>query len=320
MSAAPRVSVVIPAYESARRIAQTLDSVRAQTFSDYEILVVNDGSPDTAELERVLAPYRDHIHYLKQDNRGAGAARNAGLRAARGEFAAFLDADDLWLPTYLERQVAFLDARHCDLACADAELFGDAPEGGRSFMESFMPDAPAAGEASFLELLGARRCLITSGVVVRRDLALAEGGFDEALRNSQDYDLWLRLALHKARLGFHREVLLRYRVSAVGLTGDALNAERRDLLVFDKIERTYSFAPGERDAALAVIRARRASLQFEIGKLQLLAGDFPDARASFAESRRQGGGWKTGLALWLTRAAPAAARSLYSYQLERKRR
>src|SRR5262245_33441277 len=94
----PSVSVIIPAYNIAPFIAEALESVLAQTFTDYEIIVVNDGSPDTEELERVLAPYLSRIRYFKQENQGAGAARNAGLNVATGEYVAFLDGDDVWYP------------------------------------------------------------------------------------------------------------------------------------------------------------------------------------------------------------------------------
>jgi glycosyltransferase involved in cell wall biosynthesis len=103
----PAISVVIPAYKVAPFIDETLKSVFAQTFTDYEVIVVNDGSPDTEEFERAIKPYLDRIRYLKQENCGASVARNSGLLSARGEFVAFLDADDLWLPTYLEAQMKF---------------------------------------------------------------------------------------------------------------------------------------------------------------------------------------------------------------------
>ncbi len=103
----PTVSVVIPVYRAAY-LRAALDSVRAQTFRNYEIIVVDDGSPDRTELERWLAGDRDGLQYLKQENRGPSAARNVGVRAARGTFVAFLDADDTWEPTYLEHQIAAL--------------------------------------------------------------------------------------------------------------------------------------------------------------------------------------------------------------------
>jgi glycosyltransferase involved in cell wall biosynthesis len=101
----PLVSVIIPAYDVAEFIGEALDSVFAQTFTDYEVIVINDGSPDTAKLERALAPYLSRIVYLKQENRGVSAARNTGINAARGSLIAFLDGDDVWLPNYLEVQV-----------------------------------------------------------------------------------------------------------------------------------------------------------------------------------------------------------------------
>ena len=89
----------MPAYRVTEYIGAALDSVRAQTFTDYEIIVVNDGCPDTAALEQVLGPYLDRIVYLKQENRGLAGARNTAIHASRGRYLALLDADDLWEPT-----------------------------------------------------------------------------------------------------------------------------------------------------------------------------------------------------------------------------
>src|SRR5690348_6033557 len=91
----PLVSVVIPAYNAAAYLPATLDSVLVQSFSNYEIVVVNDGSPDTPELEKALQPYFRKLRYIKQENRGPSSARNTGIRAARGKYVAFLDSDDI---------------------------------------------------------------------------------------------------------------------------------------------------------------------------------------------------------------------------------
>jgi glycosyltransferase involved in cell wall biosynthesis len=310
-SPAPLVSIIIPAYNVSPFISETLDSVFAQTFTDFEVVIVNDGSPDTEEFERVLQPYQHRICYLKQDNSGASAARNTGLRAARGKLIAFLDADDLWLPQYLEQQLKFIREYGCDLACADAVIFGVSAEAGRSYMDSLMPAAPPQGQVTFLELVNADRSLITSGVVVRRDLILEVGLFDETLRNAQDLDLWLRLARHGARLAYHREVLLSYRSRPNSLSGDAINSHRRELHVFDKIEQSYDFTQAERVEVTAVIRNRRALLEYEIGKLYLVPGDFVHARESFANANHLKRSWKPRLALWFTRIAPGLFRTLY---------
>ena len=100
-SPTPTVSVIIPTYKTAQFIAACLDSVFAQTYKDFEAVVVNDGSPDTPELEKVLAPYMDRIVYIKQENKRTAGARNNAIRHARGEYVAFLDSDDVWMPEHL---------------------------------------------------------------------------------------------------------------------------------------------------------------------------------------------------------------------------
>jgi glycosyltransferase involved in cell wall biosynthesis len=308
--ATPSVSVIIPAYNVAAFISETLESVFAQTFTDFEVVLVNDGSPDTEEFERVIEPYLDRICYLRQENRGASAARNEGLRAARGELIAFLDADDLWLPNYLDEQLKFIRECDGDLVCADATVFGQSSHPDQSYMEALMGEGPETGCVTFLGLLRAEQCLITSGIVARREPIFAVGLFDEKLRNAQDFDLWLRLARHGARLAYQRQVLLLYRGRENSLSGDQININGRELRVYDKIEQSYDLSPEEREEVLAVIRHRRAVLEFELGKLYLLPGDFARARESFARSNSLRPGWKPQVALWFTRCAPRLLQSL----------
>src|SRR5262245_17759117 len=119
----PIVSVVVPVYEAANDIGVALHSIFQQTYIDFEVLLINDGSRDTPALERAIARYRGRIVYLVQENAGAGAARNRGILASRGVYIAFLDADDRWEPQCLRTQVEYLE-RHpeCDLVYADAML------------------------------------------------------------------------------------------------------------------------------------------------------------------------------------------------------
>src|ERR1041384_6033366 len=120
----PLVSIIIPAYKVAPYIAATLDSVFAQTYLNYEVIVVNDGSPDTEEFEEALQPYLDRIRYLKQENLGASVARNKGVKAARSEFIAFLDADDVWRSNYLHEQLKFIRDRKSALVGPGEPSFG----------------------------------------------------------------------------------------------------------------------------------------------------------------------------------------------------
>jgi len=310
MNPAPVVTIVMPAYNAARYIGETLDSVLEQTFTDYEVIVVNDGSSDTVELEQALKPYMSRIRYINQENLGAGAARNEGLRAAQGEFIAFLDADDLWLPSYLEEQLKFLSENDFDLVCADAMHFGDTPLAGKTYMETYMETAPAVGQVSLLGLVSAEQSLITSGIVARRDPIIEVGLFDEGLRNSQDFDLWLRLLSHGFQLAYQRQLLVRYRYHENSLSGDKVNRTARQLRVYDKIENSFDLTAEERPAVLRAIEGRRALLEFELGKLYLEHGDFEKSRAAFSKANGLRRSWKTVVAVSLSRIAPRFLQSV----------
>lgn len=192
--AAPAVSVVMPAYNAAACVRRAVDSVLAQTWADRELLVVDDGSGDATPA--VLAAYGERLRVLRQANAGPAAARNHGLRAARGRYVAFLDADDWWLPAKLERQVALLDARPALGFCSTATRVVDQAGAAAA-------DWPcSACNGALLETLFVRSAAVsgsTSGVLARRELLLAAGGFDERLRGFEDPDLWIRLA---ARAGY----------------------------------------------------------------------------------------------------------------------
>ncbi len=311
----PKVSVIIPAYNVAPYIGETLDSVLSQTFDDYEVIVINDGSPDTEELERELARFIDRVNYVKQENRGASAARNAGLRVARGEFVAFLDADDVWLPSYLDEQIKFLRERNCDLVCADAEIFSEGSLKGQTYMEALMADAPPTGDVTFIGLLSAEQSLITSGVVVLRQRVFEVGLFDEALRNSQDFDLWLRLALAGTRMAYRQRVLLRYRSRNDSLSGDEVNVQLRELRVLEKVEGSYDLSIVERPEVVSIIEQRRAVLEFELGKLYLARGEFVAARESFGKANQFSRSWKTQAAVRFSRLAPRFMQSLYQRRI-----
>jgi glycosyltransferase involved in cell wall biosynthesis len=297
---APSISVVIPAYNVAPYIAETLDSVFAQTLSGFEVIVVNDGSPDTDELDRAVAPYLERVRYFWQENRGAGAARNRGLQEANGEFVAFLDGDDLWLPDYLEKQLEFVRAGGYDLAYADARLFGDSPLAGKTYMES----APSHGPVTFLSLVRCECNVLTSGVIARR-LALVEAGlFEESLRRGQDFELWTRLARRGARLGYQRKVLLRYRYRENSLSGDAMSQFARAIHVFQHIADSYDLTPAERVELSHAIELQQAASELAAGKQALLRRRFDKARRSLEHAYSILGGWKLRGAILLVRFAP----------------
>jgi glycosyltransferase involved in cell wall biosynthesis len=149
MAVAPTVSVIIPAYNVAPYIGETLDSLLAQSFTDYEVLLINDGSTD--QTEQVVLSYRakfgDRLTYECQSNRGIAGARNAGLFRARGRYIALLDSDDLWLPDYLAKMVALIESDPTfDLVFPNAWFWGSPNFSGREFQSVFPARAPVTFE------------------------------------------------------------------------------------------------------------------------------------------------------------------------------
>lgn len=304
----PAVSVVVPAYNVSRYIADTLDSVFAQTFTDYEIIVVNDGAPDTEELERALEPYRERIIYLKQENRGISGARNTGIRAARAPLIALLDGDDMWEPEFLSvmldelRRDSSVDMLYCD-----GIYFGDTWEAGRTFTEF----NPSTGEVTFARLLTQECNVLASSVVARRELLLRAGLFDERLRSSEDFDLWLRIIKAGGRVAYLRRPLIRYRRHSASLTADPVSMCKHILKVLEKSEQTLALT----DAEVAVLRRQRrryeAELNFNEGKRAFFGGDTETAIASLTKANALMSSRKLAISVWLMRLAPGVLLRAY---------
>jgi len=182
----PRVSAIIPTYNRKAFVLEAVDSVLTQTYGDYELIVVDDGSTDgTGEA---LKRYGGRVRYAYQQNQGVSLARNRGLEIAHGEFIAFLDSDDLWLPKKLEIQVAFMDKHPEAEICYTDEVW--IRRGKR--VNPKKKHAKYSGEIypHCLPL-----CIISpSSALMRRGLFAQVGTFDPHLPVCEDYDLWLRMA------------------------------------------------------------------------------------------------------------------------------
>ena len=305
-AARPAVSVIIPAFRASGDIADALASVFAQTFSDFEVVVVDDGSPDAAELRAAVAPFRSRIQFIVQPNCGAGAARNTAIRASTGDMVAFLDADDRWAPEFLARQLALLQSdRRCALVYCDALLTGDTPLAGRRFMEA----APSAGDVTLIGLIQQRCNIALSTVVARRQPLIAAGLFDETLRRGQDFELWLRLAWRGAHIAYQREVLAERRVRGQGLSGDAVRTVERTLNVLDRFGRERALDGSTRTALRIRTMALVDRLEIEQGKQRFLEGNF--AAAQFHLSAARDRPLKIRLALLGLRLSPRLLRGAY---------
>jgi glycosyltransferase involved in cell wall biosynthesis len=224
-------SVIVPAYNVQAYIVEAVESALSQTYPEVEVVVVNDGSTDGTA--RVLKPLRNKITYVEQPNLGPSAARNRGLREARGEFIALLDGDDIMFPRRLERVIGLLD-EHPQFGFATSDAY-------------FLHDGVASEIPHNAELPGGFRAedqpywildynFVFGMVVIRRELFDVHGAFDETLRTCEDWDLWIRFILGGERVGLVAEPLAYYRRRDESLTrdwsqiiGDALTVIERTL-------------------------------------------------------------------------------------------
>jgi glycosyltransferase involved in cell wall biosynthesis len=279
--AKPQVSVIMPAYNTAHLIAGSLDSALQQTFSDFEIIVVNDGSPDTTELERVLAPYMSRIVYIKQENKRASGARNTAIGKARGEFLAFLDSDDIWLPDHLTSQMQlFAENPALDLVYSNCLSVGDPTR-----THEFMSRCPSQGEATFLAL-AVERCQIPVSTVVARKSALERAGlFDESLTRCDDYDMWLRAAFHGAKIGYTRRVQARLNWKRPGSLGVS-RAKMAEAYwkILEKADQTLPLTPSDHEVVQKRANEIHALYLLEEGKLHLREGRLDEAKKLLSEA------------------------------------
>jgi glycosyltransferase involved in cell wall biosynthesis len=280
LGAAPKVSVIIPTYKTAHFIAACLDSVFAQTYRDFEAIVVNDGSPDTPELEKVLAPYLNRIVYIKQENKRTAGARNNAIRHARGEYVAFLDSDDTWMPDHLAAQMQLFDDNPALELTYSNGLVGE-----RGQEREFMKGCPSAGEATFGSLLVERCQIPISTVVARKEAIVRAGMFDESLARCDDYDMWVRTAFYGAKIGYTQKVQAYMPVGRPG----SLSASRARLAegysaILEKYKQTLPLKDADRvmvEKRAAEIRARYL---LEEGKSKLEERQFDQARKLFSEA------------------------------------
>jgi glycosyltransferase involved in cell wall biosynthesis len=198
----PLVSVVIPTHNYSGFVTEAVESVLSQTYTNIDLIVVDDGSTD--DTRERLALFGDRVRYIYQENSGPSAARNTGIRAAKGEYIAFLDADDLFHPRKLEIQVRYL-LDHPDIALVAAENLTDQ---NRVFPD--FPPNPFLADRISLESAVVKNRFGMCGVVVRRHCFNEVGLFNEELRSTEDRDMWVRIiarfpvAKLRARLWWYR--------------------------------------------------------------------------------------------------------------------
>jgi glycosyltransferase involved in cell wall biosynthesis len=270
-----RVSAIVPVYNCAQYVGKAIESILAQTYPAHEIIVVDDGSTDSTR--EALEPYKDSIIYVYQKNAGEPAARNTGIRHSTGEYIAYLDADDLWLPDKLELQMEyFRNHPQCDLVYTDMMTFDD-----QGVIECSVRASRARVYSSgkiFPRLF--RETLFGSGsVVLRKAAAEQAGGFDETFFVGSDYEMWLRMS-RSFEFGYVDKPLLMYRQHR-DMSTQKLGKVPQDGMPWQVkvLKRTLELFPeAERELGKSAINHRMAVPYMWLGRSWMDRGNHKEAR------------------------------------------
>jgi glycosyltransferase involved in cell wall biosynthesis len=268
MSTSPVVSVIIPVWNGAALLPETLRSLQSQTFTDFEALIVDDGSTDdTAAVAGTFCQADARLRLVSRPHAGLSATRNAGLELARGEFIAFLDSDDVWLPGKLERQMELFRADPRANFAYTNYYFWD---GQQDQSVGYRANRPLPDGDSARRLVWANVYALSS-VVVRRATLGRAGGFDPSLDSCEDWDMWLRLAEQDFWARGTREPLVRYRRWPGSMSTKKLKMVRHNLIVLEK-NLLATRRPELRPASRQAIRYNRAVLELLLARQSLDAG------------------------------------------------
>jgi GT2 family glycosyltransferase len=246
----PTFSIVIAAYEAAATIGRAVESALNQTEPAHEVIVVDDGSSD--DLAGALAPFGEKVTLIRQENRGAGAARNAAAAAAGSEFIAILDADDAYHPRRLEALGELARGRpELDLVTTDARLIVDGETTG-----TFGAYTPFVSEGQRTAIF--ESCFVGGWPAIRLSRFRAIDGFDETLKIAQDWDCWLRAILDGAEAGFVEEPYYDYYVHADSLSSSRAASLWERARMLEKAAANPSLQPQERPALERALRMHRS--------------------------------------------------------------
>ena len=273
------------------------------------LYVFCEGRTEQRFCEQVLAPYLQRIVYIKQENKRASGARNTAILRAKGEFLAFLDSDDVWLPDHLSSQMKlFSENPALDLVYCDCYVFSDP---ARS--ETFMERCPSLGPATFDALI-VERCQVPISTVVARKSAIVKAGlFDEKLARCDDYDMWLRTAFHGAKIEYSRKIQARLNEGRPGSLGvsDARMAEAA-WIILDKLRQTLLLSDEDRRTIEKTSREMHARHLTEEGKVCLREGRVHEASEMFSQAIEYVPNPKTSMVLYGLKIAPRITSKLLS--------
>jgi glycosyltransferase involved in cell wall biosynthesis len=274
-----RVSVIIPTYQSAQFIRETIDSVLAQTYKDYEVIVVDGKSTDgTVEI---LKSYSNRIRIVIQDGKGIANARNVGILMSEGEYVAFVDSDDVWLPDKLSIQVKFLDEKssRVGLVYSDAWLFPEDDVGKTSYLankRAFQIGKPRKGKIT--RQLFAENFIPASTVMIRKFCFEEVGLFDESFMLCEDIDMWIRIA-KSFEIDYQDLVLAKIRLHLGSATQNREQLLKSQIMLENKIMTMMPYLLEKSNLKSAQRRQCRNHLL--LGIEYLMKGKNDDAKQEF---------------------------------------
>ena len=277
----PKVSVIIPTFNRTHYLREAIASIMAQTVPVDEIIVVDDGSTD--DTRKMVMAYGHPVRYLWQKNQGPSAARNHGIREAKGDWIAFLDSDDLWVPEKNKIQMEFIRLNsHLDFVFGNLCNFSethteDKPEILNDTVQQYLV-AHATDLKDLFQNLLICNPVPPSSVFIRRDCVSRIGFFDETMRYSEDYDYWLRVA-SCCRSGFIDQILVKRRIH----DSNAINAHGSLYAGTLKVLKGWSKKEGLSPDVCRMLLKRIASLQYDLSSYLIKQGKFKAARTHLAE-------------------------------------
>jgi glycosyltransferase involved in cell wall biosynthesis len=268
----PKVSVIIPTYNYGKFIDEALASVFNQTFQDFEIIVIDDGSTDNTRQR--ISTYGDRVRYFYQEQKGPAAARNLGIRESRGEYIAFLDADDLWYPAKLEKQMALFESNpRLGMVLSDNALFDD-----NGIYKSYVNKKRYLFSGGIITNIFLRSGVVTPTVIVRKAVFKKVGLFEESLHIAEDDNMWIRIAIEYE----------------VGIVDESLAQIRdhcsRTMRVSDKLEDNVSkniqmliskYGSSVADKIRPLASQKYCQLYLNVGYQKFTEGEYTKARARF---------------------------------------
>ncbi|MCI1279530.1 MAG: glycosyltransferase [Nitrospira sp.] len=280
----PRVSVVIPTYNCARFLGQTIDSALRQAYRDFEIIVVDDGSTD--DTQQVVAGYGKTIRYVYQSNQGASAARNVALSIASGEFIAYLDADDLWIADKLSRQVEYMVAHPaCGFLHTEVSVIDEQNKVLHTRF-NYETNRPVPQGLCIRELL-LRSHIQTLTVLERRTAFDDAGMFDLRLPVAQDYLHWLGVVLRGYEVGYLAEPLGQYRWRAGSLMSSQRRLVEDFVRIYEIIVAEYGLEQSQGAEVMELVQAQLYATQRQLAYLERREGSGAIARRRLSRLIRQ---------------------------------